>query len=205
MHNEDLTFDPWSSWIGPWLNVVARNGGAALRHSKAVIVIVIGACVVLALLTVFSIELSDTQAKSKSGIEVEVHQRAQLAEALIASLFQTVQQQVPQDTQTYGAPSVSNQTMDKQEGTQKGYLALIGSDGKVLASSSGFTAQARAELPRSAALALVRSGRPYGLGQPVTVRDDRRDRLRGALPHARGHPDPPHRIHSRRTQFVHRG
>ena len=135
-----------------------------MRHSKAVIVIVVGACVVLALLTVFSIELSDTQAKSKSGIEVEVHQRAQLAEALIASLFQTVQQQVPQDAQTYGAPSVSNQTMDKQEGTQKGYLALIGADGKVLASSSGFTAQARAELPRSAALALVRSGRPYGLG-----------------------------------------
>ena len=135
-----------------------------MRHSKAVIVIVVGACVVLALLTVFSIELSDTQAKSKNGIEVEVHQRAQLAEALIASLFQTVQQQVPQDAQTYGAPSVSNQTMDKQEGTQKGYLALIGADGKVLASSSGFTAQARAELPRSAALALVRSGRPYGLG-----------------------------------------
>ena len=50
--------------------------------------------------------------------------------------------------------------MDKQEGTQSGYLALIGSDGTVLASSSGFTAQARAELPHSAALALVRSGIP---------------------------------------------
>ena len=115
------------------------------------------------MLTVFSIELSDTQAKSKGGIEVEVHQRAQLAEALIASLFQTVQQQVPQDTKTYGAPSVSNQTMDAQQG-QNAYVVLIGADGKLLASSSGFTAQARAELPSSAALALVRSGRPYGLG-----------------------------------------
>ena len=134
-----------------------------MRHSRAVIVIVVGACIVLALLTVFSIELSDTQAKSKNGIQVEVHQRAQLAEALIASLFQTVQQQVPQDAKTYGVPSVSNQTMDAQQG-QNAYVALIGADGKVLASSSGFTAQARAELPGSAALALVRSGRPYGLG-----------------------------------------
>jgi len=40
----------------------------ALRHSEAVIVILIGACVVLALLTVFSLEPSDTQAKSKSGM-----------------------------------------------------------------------------------------------------------------------------------------
>ena len=118
----------------------------------------------LAILTVFSIELSDTQARSKSGIETEVHQRAQLAEALIGSLFQIVQQQIPQDTATYGAPSVSDQTMNQKEGTQKGYLVLVGSDGKVLASSSGFTAQARAELPHSVALALVRSGHSYGLG-----------------------------------------
>jgi diguanylate cyclase (GGDEF)-like protein len=34
----------------------------------------------------------------------------------------------------------------------------------VLAGSSGFTAQARADLARSAALAVVRAGRPYGLG-----------------------------------------
>ena len=165
---------------------------------------VIGACVVLALLTVFSIELSDTQAKSKSGIEVEVHQRAQLAEALIASLFQTVQQPVPQDTQTYGAPSVSNQTMNKQEGPE-GVSRVVGSDGAVLASSSGFTAQARAELPKSAALGLVRSGHPYGLGNLSPYGHDRHDRLRGALPHALGHPGPRHRFHAGRTVLVHRG
>jgi signal transduction histidine kinase len=135
-----------------------------LRHSKAVIVIVTGACVVLALLTVFAIELSNTQAKSKSGIEVEVHQRAQLAGSLISSLFQSVEQQVPQDSKTYGSPTVSDQTMNKQQGSQSGYVALIGSDGNVLASSSGFTAQARAELPKSEALALARSGHLYGLG-----------------------------------------
>ena len=139
----------------------------ALRHSKAAIIVLTGACVALALLTVFAIELSNAQSNSESGIKTEVHERAQIAGALISSLFQTVQTQVPQDTVTYGAPTVSQQTMDaqnKKAGAQSDYLVLIDSDGKVLASSSGFTAQARAELPRSAALALVRSGHLYGLG-----------------------------------------
>ena len=135
-----------------------------MRQSKAGIVIVVGACLVLALLTVFAIELSDTQAKSKSGIEVEVHQRAQLAGALISSLFQTVQQAIPQDSKTYGSPTVSDQTLQTQLTAGGVYAALLASDGKLLASTPGFTAQAQSEVPGSAALALVRSGHPYGLG-----------------------------------------
>jgi signal transduction histidine kinase len=135
-----------------------------MRHTKAGMVIVVAACVVLALLTVFAIELSDTQAKSKSGIELEVHQRAVLAGALINSLFQTVQQQVPQDSKTYGTATVSDQSLDTAQGKQNGFTALLGPNGDVLAASSGFTAQARTELKSSAALALVRSGHPYGLG-----------------------------------------
>ncbi len=135
-----------------------------MRHSKAGMVVVVGACVVLAVMTVFAIELSDTQDKSKSGIEVQVHQRAVLAEALIGSLFQTVQQGVPQDSKTYGAATVTNQVLDTQEGKQSGYLALLGSDGTVLASSAGFTAQARSELPASGVMALIHSGHPYALG-----------------------------------------
>jgi signal transduction histidine kinase len=139
-----------------------------LRHSKAGGVVVVGACIVLAVMTVFAIELSDTQAKSKSAIEVQVHQRAVLAEALISSLFQTVQQEVPQDSKTYGSATVSDQTLDAGQGKGGGFLALLDAQHNVLASSSGFTAQARSELPASGALALLRSGHPYALGNLTT-------------------------------------
>ena len=49
----------------------------------------------LALLTVFAIELSNTQAKSKRDVTTRVHERAVLAAALIDSLFQTAGQQIP--------------------------------------------------------------------------------------------------------------
>jgi signal transduction histidine kinase/CheY-like chemotaxis protein len=47
---------------------------------------------------------------------------------------------------------------------QNDYLALLNRGGQVLAASQGFTRQARADLSISAALALVRAGRPYALG-----------------------------------------
>jgi signal transduction histidine kinase len=118
---------------------------------------------VLAATTVFAIELSRTQASSKSAIKVEVHQRAALAGALIGSLLQSVQQQVPQDSKIYGSATVSDQTLN-MPGQQSGYLAVLDSGGRVLASSTGFTAQVRAGLPISGALAMIRSGHPYGLG-----------------------------------------
>jgi signal transduction histidine kinase len=139
-------------------------GVGALHHSKAGLLVVISACIVLAVTTVFAIELSDTQAKSKSGIEVQVHQRAVLAEALIGSLFQTVQQDVPQDSKTYGAATVSDETLNTQLGKQSGFLALVDRHGTVLASSSSFTAQARSGLPASGVLTLIHAGHPYALG-----------------------------------------
>jgi signal transduction histidine kinase len=135
-----------------------------LRHSKAGLVVVIGACVVLAVMTVFAIELSNTQAKSKNGIEVQVHQRAVLAEALIGSLVQTIQQEVPQDSTTYGAAIVTNQLLDTNAAKSSGYLALLRPDGTVLAWSAGFSAQARSELPASGVLGLLHSGHSYALG-----------------------------------------
>lgn len=135
----------------------------ALKVSKTSLVVITAASVLLSLLTVFAIELSNTQAKSKNAIEVQVHERAVLAAALIGSIFQSVGQQVPQDSKTYGTPTVSNQMLNAQP-RQGGYLALVDARGEVLAFSAGFTAQARAELAHSQALALVRSGHPYGLG-----------------------------------------
>ncbi len=125
--------------------------------------VVTAACLVLAILTVFAVELSNTQANSKRGIEVQVHERAVLAGSLISSLFQTVQEQVPLDSKTYGSATVSNAALDAQS-QQGGYLAIVDQSGAVLASSQSFTSQARAELAGSAALGLIRSGHPYGLG-----------------------------------------
>src|SRR5438105_4573872 len=119
--------------------------------------------IVLAMLTLFALELSNTQAKSKADVRARVHERSVLAAALIDSLFQAVAQQVPQDELRYGARVVSARTLDAAA-QQNAYLALLDPRGRVLASSRGFTVQARGDLPRSAALSLVRSGHPYGLG-----------------------------------------
>ena len=126
------------------------------------------ALVVLALLTVFAIELSNTQAKSKRDVETRVHERAVLAAALIDGLLQSVQQQVPQEERAYGASTISAQTMDSSAAQgHDAYLVLLDAGGKVIAHSAGFTAHAQADLPHSAALSLIRAGHPYALGNLV--------------------------------------
>jgi signal transduction histidine kinase len=137
-----------------------------LRRRDAIVGLFAGALVVLALLTVFAIELSNTQAKSKQDVAARVHERGRLAAALIDSLFQSVEQQIPQDQRTYGARTVTTATMDRNL-MQNDYLALLDRSGKVIASSRRFTAQARADLASSSALRLIRSGHPYGLGDLV--------------------------------------
>jgi hypothetical protein len=120
---------------------------------RDVVLALFAAVLLLALLSVFAIELSNTQAKSKRDVEARVHERGVLAAALVDGLFQTVTQQIPQDARLYGARTVSNRTMDVRN-QQNTYLALLDASGhRVIASSRGFTAQARANLPRSAALA----------------------------------------------------
>lgn len=138
-----------------------------MKRREALLALVAGAGIVLALLTVFAIELSNTQAKSKQDVKARVHERATLAAALIDGLFQSIQQQIPQYARTYGTRAVSDQTLNaqfSQSGSRAGYLALLDRAGHVIASSSSFTPQARADLRLSAALRLVRAGHPYGLG-----------------------------------------
>jgi signal transduction histidine kinase len=133
-------------------------------RARGRIAVLIGASVcVLALLTVFAIELANTQAKSRQDVISRVHQRAGLAAALIDSLFNSVQQQIPGDEVKYGGRVVSNRTMDAAAQGNV-YTALLNRSGAVLAHSRGFTQQAHADLAISAALALVRAGHPYGLG-----------------------------------------
>jgi signal transduction histidine kinase/CheY-like chemotaxis protein/HPt (histidine-containing phosphotransfer) domain-containing protein len=119
--------------------------------------------IVLALLALFALELSNTQAKSRGDVEGRVHERAVLAAALVDSLFQTIVQQLPQDQRLYGTRVVTSKTMNRNAQGDT-YLALVDRAGRVLASSRGFTPQAKADLSESAALALVRAGHPYGVG-----------------------------------------
>jgi signal transduction histidine kinase len=145
---------------------IDEGEGTLVRRRGAAHGLVAAALVALSLLTVFAIELSDTEAKSKRDVQARVHERAVLAAALIDSLFQTVGQQVPQDARTYGTRIVNARTIDKNQ-QDNVYLALLNDGGSVLAYSRGFTPQARADLSRSAALRLVRAGHPYGLGNTL--------------------------------------
>jgi signal transduction histidine kinase len=134
-----------------------------VRAKRSIVALIVAAVGILAVLSVFAIEIANTQAKSRQDIINRVHQRAVLAGALIDSIFSSVLQQAPQDEKKYGGASVPTATLNS---AAKGsdYAALLSSSGKVLASSSGFTAQARANLANSAALALIRAGHPYGVG-----------------------------------------
>ncbi len=117
----------------------------------------------LALLSVFATELSNTQAKSKRDVESRVHERAVLTAALVSSLFSTVGTQGSQDEQLYGQRRIKVQTLNERK-AQNLYIAVLSPAGRVLAASQGFNPQGRADLPQSAAFALVRAGHPYGIG-----------------------------------------
>ena len=134
-----------------------------MQRRHAVLLSFAAASVILALLTVFALQLANTQAKSRKDVTDRVHERAVLAAALIDSLFETVNQQAPMDAAKYGAPAVTNHLMEANRRSST-YLVLLDSSERVIAHSDGFTSQARARLAGSTALALVRSGRPYGLG-----------------------------------------
>jgi signal transduction histidine kinase len=135
-----------------------------MKRRDAIAVLIAGAIVVLGLLSVFAIELSNNQAKSKRDIESRVHERSVLAAALIDSLFQTSASTAgPQDAKLYGTPTVPPRLLQRAKGRNV-YAVLLDASGNVLAHSSGFTPQARADLPRSVALRLLRRGYPWSLG-----------------------------------------
>lgn len=80
----------------------------------ALIALLAAGLAVLGLLSVFAIELSDTQAKSKHDVEARIHERGVLAAALIDSLFGSVAQQIPQAARNYGGRVVSQKALDHQ-------------------------------------------------------------------------------------------
>jgi signal transduction histidine kinase len=135
-----------------------------VRRRDVVAVMVTGAVVVLGLLTVFAIEITNTQAKSKTDVGNRVHERSVLAAALIDSLFQTsAGSSTTADARLLGAPRVAAGKLERIRGANR-YAVLLDPSGHVIAHSSGFTVQAREDLEQSAALRLLRMGRPWALG-----------------------------------------
>ena len=135
-----------------------------MRRREGIAVLIAGAMIVLGLMTVFAIELSDNQSKSRHDIQSRVHERGVLAGALLDSLFQTsARSTVAQEARLYGTPTVSNRLLEKGRRTNS-YLVLVDRAGHVLAHSQGFTAQARSDLRISESLRLLRAGAPWALG-----------------------------------------
>jgi diguanylate cyclase (GGDEF)-like protein len=123
---------------------------------------VVAGLVVLALLTVFAIELSDTQNRSRQDVIARVHERSVLAASLINALLHSVDKRADVYSARFGARRLNSQTLNLVRG-QNLYVAVLGPAGRVLSYSRGFNGQAGADLFR-AELAMVKAGRPYGLG-----------------------------------------
>src|SRR6202035_4457436 len=122
----------------------------AVAGRRAAVGLGTAAVVLLAVFTVFAIELSDTQAKSRQDVISRVHERSVLAAALIDSLLHSADAEVRLYEVRYGRRVVSDQALDKVR-AQNTYVALLSLNGRVLARSQGFTNQAQGDLKISAA------------------------------------------------------
>jgi signal transduction histidine kinase len=152
----------------------STDGRRHFSRQQRVLGLACAAILLLALLAAFSVELSNTQAKSKQDVQARVHERAVLAAALIDSLFQAVQQQAPQYKREYGARVVTAATMNRnlrvmnRNLQQTAYLLLLDPSRHVIAHTGGVSEGTLRALTSSAALRLITPQRPYGLGDLVT-------------------------------------
>ena len=136
-----------------------------MRRREAVAALIAGALIILALLAVFAITLSNNQARSRSVVEAQAHQRAVLVAGLIDGVFSAISRPGPQSLAEYGRAAVSDRALDRNRGADA-YLVLLDGDGRVLAASRGFTARAQAGIANGAhsALAMIKAGQPWALG-----------------------------------------
>jgi signal transduction histidine kinase len=141
-----------------------------MKRRDVVAVMVTGAVVVLGLLTVFAIEITDTQAKSKADVENRVRERSVLAAALIDSLFQSSARSTARaDARLLGGLRVSARRLNRLAASNR-YAVLVDPSGHVIAHSRGFTAQARRDLSQSETMRLLRMGRPWAVGNVLPYR-----------------------------------
>ena len=116
-----------------------------MKRTQGVAALMAGTLIVLALLTVFAIELSDNQATSRHSLQTQAHQRAQLVSGLIGAVFQESAQLGAQARHAYATATVSDQSLQRNLGSNH-YLVLFDSRGRILAHSDGFGARVRASL-----------------------------------------------------------
>ena len=82
-----------------------------MRRREAVAALIAGALIILALLAVFAITLSNNQARSRSVVEAQAHQRAVLVAGLIDSVFSAISRPGPQSLAEYGRAAVSDRAL----------------------------------------------------------------------------------------------
>ena len=119
--------------------------------------------IVVGLMAVFAVEISNNQSNSRSSIESQAHQRAVLVSRLMDTVFAAGGQSNAQLVAAYSAPVVSDRVLQRNRGADE-YVALLAGDGRVLAHSRGFTAQAAANLSGPSAVSMVGQGEPWALG-----------------------------------------
>jgi signal transduction histidine kinase len=135
-----------------------------MKRRQGFTALLAGGLLLVALLTVFAFELSDNQAKSRQSLETQAHQRAQLVAGLLDTVFQTSAQPAPGLLAIYGRPTVPDSVLQRNRGDDS-FLALLAPDGRVVAHSSGFTAQAASTIAEpGGAVAQVLHGRTWYLG-----------------------------------------
>jgi signal transduction histidine kinase len=140
-----------------------------MKRRQSIATLVTGVVLVLALLTVFAIELSDNQSQSRSRLEASAHQRAVLVSGLLDTLFAQVAHVDSQESALLGTPIVPGRVLGRLKGNDD-YVALLDSHGSVIAHSSGFNAQGRHAVLTGAARRLLLSGHPWGLGNRFPYR-----------------------------------
>ncbi len=134
-----------------------------MREKQRIASLLAGAIILLAVLAVLAIEITDSQSKSRRSLETQAHQRAQLVGGLLDTVFQSMSQPAPGLLAQYGRSRVPDSALQGDRGNNY-FVALLASDGRVLAHSSGFSSQAAATLAEPGAVTRVQHGSAWFLG-----------------------------------------
>jgi signal transduction histidine kinase len=134
-----------------------------MKRSQGVAALIAGVVLVLALLTVFAIELSDNQSSSRKSLETQAHQQAVLVSGLMDAVFAQSSHIGPRARARYSAAHVTTRELDGSQGNNA-YVVVLSGSGAVLGHSSGFTARDRQSLDTTAAVRAVSSGQSWWIG-----------------------------------------
>jgi signal transduction histidine kinase len=128
--------------------------------------------VLLALLATFAVALANSQSKANGDVKQRFRERAQVSAALTRALFATISAESgPQNAKLYGGAHVSPAALAKQlaqSGSRGGFLAVLDSRGRLLASSPHAPSNLSQLLGATASeLQAVLHGQPYALSNVI--------------------------------------